>query len=74
MLSLLIAEIYTIYISVYLLESLLNRLKFLKLDVCYLGPKYCFMMMLFELLLLRKISEFPSGTRTHNLLIAGETL
>ena len=33
-----------------------------------------FMMMFFELFLLIKISEFPSGTRTHNLLIAGETL
>ena len=32
-----------------------------------------FMMMFFELFLLRKISEFPSGARTHNLLIAGET-
>ena len=31
------------------------------------------MMMFFELFLLRKISEFPSGARTHNLLIAGET-
>ena len=26
------------------------------------------MMMFFELFLLRKISEFPSGTRTHNLI------
>ena len=32
------------------------------------------MMMFFELFLLRNISEFPSGTRTHNLQIAGETL
>ena len=31
-------------------------------------------MMFFELFLLRNISEFPSGTRTHNLQIAGETL
>ena len=31
-------------------------------------------MMFFELFLLRKISEFPSGTRTHNLQIAGETV
>ena len=30
------------------------------------------MMMFFELYLLKKISEFPSGTRTHNLMIAGE--
>ena len=32
------------------------------------------MMMFFEIFLLRKLSEFPSGTRTHNLQIAGETL
>ena len=32
------------------------------------------MMMFFELFLLIKISEFPSGTRTHNLLIADEML
>ena len=31
------------------------------------------MMMFFELFLLRIISEFPIGTRTHILLIAGET-
>ena len=30
-------------------------------------------MMFFELFLLRKISEFPSGIQTHNLQIAGET-
>ena len=37
--------------------------------------EYCIVMtMFFELFLLRKISEVPSGTRTHNLLIAGETL
>ena len=33
---------------------------------------YIVMMMFFEVFLLRKMSEFPSGT--HNLLIAGETL
>ena len=32
------------------------------------------MMMFFELFLLRKISEFSSGTRTHNLQIASETM
>ena len=32
------------------------------------------MMMFFERFLLRKISKFPSGTRTPNLLIAGETI
>ena len=30
--------------------------------------------MFLELFLLRKISEFPKGARTHNLQIAGETL
>ena len=32
------------------------------------------MMMFFELFLLRKIFEFPSGTRTRNLQIAGDAL
>ena len=32
------------------------------------------MMMFFELFLLREIAEFPSGTWTHNIMIAGETL
>ena len=35
--------------------------------------KYCYDDFL-RAILLRKISEFPSGTRTHNLLIAEEQL
>ena len=41
--------------------------------MCAISDVNIVMMMFFELFLLRKISEFPSGIRTHNLLIAGET-
>ena len=40
----------------------------------YANEYFIVMTMFFELFLLRNISEVPSGTRTHNLLIAGETL
>ena len=55
--------------SVFMNECLAEKQPVLDINMCIV-----FMMMFFELFLLRKISEFPRGTRTRNLQIAGETL
>ena len=52
---------------IYLETALLKFLKMQIVSTC------CYDDVLRDILL-RKISEFPSGTRTHNLLIAGEML
>ena len=55
-------------------QELCTTLNFMEYKYYYQYYYYCIVMMFFELFLLRKISEFPSGTRTHNLQITGETL
>ena len=59
-------------------QELCTTLNFMEYKYYYQYYYYCIVMMFLEhekyLKILRKISEFPSGTRTHNLQIAGETL
>ena len=55
----------------------LNRLSSLQTEFYEIFSQFStniVMMMFFDVFLLRKTSEFPSGTRTDNLQIAGETL
>ena len=50
--------------------------KVIKVRRCMLGRKYCYDndADVLRAIFTQKISEFLSGTRTHNLQIAGETL
>ena len=59
----------------FLIDYVMISILLLKLEDVYASSDVNIVMMFFELFLLRKISEFPSGTRTHNhLKVVGSSL